>query len=180
MKISPKTRIKICIIGQILLLVSVIIPTVLLANKESTYYRFGPNNDLIIISIKIDTWLKYGILMIYILIFRICKVFITELGMPILTFNIYNPNQKKIEDFTRMELQVLANIMFTLNAIRYALTLQLSILQIDIAIISGVFDELAAIPTIYILLNEKEFVKENEFVKEKKIEQIEAQTYYSI
>jgi len=52
MKISPKTRIKICIIGQILLLVSVIIPTVLLANKESTYYRFGPNNDLIIISIK--------------------------------------------------------------------------------------------------------------------------------
>jgi len=95
MKISPKTRIKICIIGQILLLVSVIIPTVLLANKESTYYRFGPNNDLIIISIKIDTWLKYGILMIYILIFRICKVFITELGMPILTFNIYNPNQKK-------------------------------------------------------------------------------------
>jgi hypothetical protein len=175
MKISPKTRIKICIIGQLLLLVSVIIPTTLLANKESTYYRFGPNNDLIIISIKIDTWLKYGILMIYILIFRICKVFITELGMPILTFNIYNPNQKKIEDFTRMELQVLANIMFTLNAIRYALTLQLSILQIDIAIISGVFDELAAIPTIYILLNEKEFVS-----KKKKIEQIETQTYYSI
>ena len=175
MKISPKTRIKICIIGQLLLLVSVIIPTTLLANKESTYYRFGPNNDLIIISIKIDTWLKYGILMIYILIFRICKVFITELGMPILTFNIYNPNQKKIEDFTRMELQVLANIMFTLNAIRYALTLQLSILQIDIAIISGVFDELAAIPTIYILLNEKEFVS-----KKKKIEQIETQTYYSV
>lgn len=175
MKISPKTRIKICIIGQIFLLVSVIIPTTLLANKESTYYRFGPNDDLIIISIKIDTWLKYGILMIYILIFRICKVFITELGMPILTFNIYNPNQKKIEDFTRMELQVLANIMFTLNAIRYALTLQLSILQIDIAIISGVFDELAAIPTIYILLKEKEFVS-----KKKKIEQIETQTYYPV
>ena len=32
--------------------------------------------------------------MVYILIFRICSVFITELGMPILTFNIYNPNQK--------------------------------------------------------------------------------------
>ena len=175
MKISPKTRIKICIIGQLLLLISVIIPTTLLANKDSTYYRFGPNDDLIIISIKIDTWLKYGILMIYILIFRICKVFITELGMPILTFNIYNPNQKKIEDFTRMELQVLANIMFTLNAIRYALTLQLSILQIDIAIISGIFDELAAIPTIYILLNEKEFVS-----KKKKIEQIETQTYYPV
>ena len=80
--------------------------------------------------------------------------------MPILTFNIYNPNQKKIEDFTRMELQVLANIMFTLNAISYAITVQLSILQIDIAMFSGIFSELAAIPTIHILLKDKEFVNE--------------------
>ena len=79
--------------------------------------------------------------------------------MPILTFNIYNPNQKKIEDFTKTELQVLANIMFMLNAIRHALTLQLSIVQIDIAVLSGIFSELASIPTIYILLKDKEFVK---------------------
>ena len=167
---TPKQRLKICIIGQVLLLISVIIPTVLLANKESTYYRFGPSEDLIIISIKINTWPRYGILMVYILIFRICKVFINELGMPILTFNIYNPNQKKIEGFTRMELQVLANVMFTLNAIRYALTLQLVILQMDIAVISGVFDELAAIPTIYILLKDKEFVNEKTDLRKEEVE----------
>ena len=167
---TPKQRLKICIIGQVLLLISVIIPTVLLANKESTYYRFGPSEDLIIISIKINTWTRYGILMVYILIFRICKVFINELGMPILTFNIYNPNQKKIEGFTRMELQVLANVMFTLNAIRYALTLQLAILQMDIAVISGVFDELAAIPTIYILLKDKEFVNEKTDLRKEEVE----------
>lgn len=167
---TPKQRLKICIIGQVLLLISVIIPTVLLANKESTYYRFGPSEDLIIISIKINTWSRYGILMVYILIFRICKVFINELGMPILTFNIYNPNQKKIEGFTRMELQVLANVMFTLNAIRYALTLQLAILQMDIAVISGVFDELAAIPTIYILLKDKEFVNEKTDLRKEEVE----------
>jgi hypothetical protein len=159
-KLTPKQRLKICIVGQLLVLISVIIPTVLLANKNSTYYRFGPNEELIIISIKIDTWSKYGILLGYTMIFRICKVFINELGMPILTFNIYNPNQKRIEDFTRMELQVLGNIMFTLNAISYAITLQLSILQIDIAVLSGIFSELAAIPTIYILLKDKEFVVE--------------------
>jgi hypothetical protein len=161
-KLTPKQRLKICIIGQLLVLIAVIIPTVLLANKNSTYYRFGPNEELIIISIKIDTWSKYGILLGYMMIFRICKVFINELGMPILTFNIYNPNQKKIEDFTRMELQVLGNIMFTLNAISYAITLQLSILQIDIAVLSGIFSEIAAIPTIYILLKDKEFVNEKE------------------
>ncbi len=160
MKLSQQQRLKICIVGQVLLLVSVVVPTVLLANKESSYYRFGPNDRLIVISIKIDTWFRYGVLLVYIMIFRVCKVFINELGMPILTFNIYDPNRKKIEGFTRKELQIQANIMFMLNSIRYALTLQLSIIQIDIAVISGVFDELAAIPTIYILLKDKVFVDE--------------------
>lgn len=157
---TPQQRLKICIIGQLLLLISVIIPIVLLANKESTYYRFGPNEDLFIISIKINTWTRYSILVVYIMIIRICKVFITELGMPILSFNIYDPNKKKIEGFTRTELQVQANIMYMMNAFRYALTLQLSIIQIDIAIISALFSELASVPTIYILLKDKEFVDE--------------------
>ena len=94
---TPQQRLKLCIIGQFVLLISVVIPIVLLANKQSTYYKFGPNEDLIIISIKINTWLRYGILLIYVFIFRVCKVFITELGMPILSFNIYDPNRKKVE-----------------------------------------------------------------------------------
>ena len=169
MKLTPKHRIIICIIGQILLLISALIPTILLANKDSTYYRFGPSEELIIISIKINTWTRYAILLVYILIFRICKVFVTELGMPILSFNIYDPNRKKIKDFTRKELQTLANIMFMLNAIRYALTLQLYIIQIDIALLSGIFSELASIPTIYILLKDKVFeedVKSEELKEE--------------
>jgi len=80
--------------------------------------------------------------------------------MPILGFNIYDPNKKQIEGFTRMELQVQANLMYMMNAIRYALTLQLSIIQIDIAVISAIFSEMASIPTIYILLKDKEFVDE--------------------
>ena len=156
---TPQQRLKLCIIGQFVLLISVVIPIVLLANKQSTYYKFGPNEDLIIISIKINTWLRYGILLIYVFIFRVCKVFITELGMPILSFNIYDPNRKKVEGFTRNELQIQANTMYMLNAIRYALTLQLAIIQIDIALISAIFSELASIPTIYILLKAKEFIK---------------------
>ena len=169
MKLTSKHRIIICIIGQILLLISALIPTILLANKDSTYYRFGPSEELIIISIKINTWTRYAILLVYILIFRICKVFVTELGMPILSFNIYDPNRKKVKDFTRKELQILANIMFMLNAIRYALTLQLYIIQIDIALLSGIFSELASIPTIYILLKDKVFeedVKSEELKEE--------------
>ena len=88
-----------------------------------------------------------------------------------ITFNIYDPNRKVVKDFTRLELQVLANIMFMLNAIRYALTLQLSIIQIDIAVISGIFDELAAIPTIYILLKDKKFVNNGETIDSDSIDE---------
>ena len=79
--------------------------------------------------------------------------------MPILSFNIYDPKAKKIEGFTKNELQIQANTMFMLNSIRHVLTLQLSIIQIDIAILGAIFDELAAIPTIHLLLKDKEFVK---------------------
>ena len=160
MKLTPKQRLKICIFGQLVLLVSVIIPTIMLANKQSTYYRFGPQEDLIIISIKINTWTRYFILLAYIMAIRVCKVFVNELGMPILSFNIYNPNQKKVEGFTRNELQIQANIMYMMNSISYVFTLQLAIIQLDIAIISCIFSELASIPTIYILLKDKEFVDE--------------------
>ena len=171
---TPKERLKICIIGQLLTLIAVIIPTVLLANKNSTYFRFGPNEELIIISIKINTWTRYGILLGYIMTFRVCKVFINELGMPILQFNIYDPNRKIIKGFTRMELQVLANIMFTLSAVSYAFSLQFAIVQIDIAVLSGIFSEVAAIPTINILLREKEFVDE------KKPEEINKNSLYQM
>ena len=157
-KLTPKQRLKVCIIGQAMLLAIALVTTSILATKDSLYYRIGPSEELIVISVKINTWTRYCILLVYILIFRVCKVFINELGIPILTFNIYDPNRKVIKDFTRLELQVLGNIMFMLNSIRYALTLQLSIIQIDIAVISGIFDELAAIPTVYILLKDKKFV----------------------
>jgi hypothetical protein len=162
MKLTPQQRLKICIIGQFMLLVGIIIPTVLLANKGSSYYRFGPNDELIIISIKINTGFKYGILLLYVFIFRVCKAFVNELGMPVLGFNIYDPNRKKIIGFTRMELQVQANIMYTLNAIRSILEIQLAISQIDIAIMSAVFQEIASIPTIYLLLKDKEFESKEE------------------
>ena len=169
MKLTPKQRLKVCIIGQFLLLIGVVIPSILLANKESTYYRFGPQENLIIISIKINNWTRYCVLLVYILAIRVCKVFVTELGMPILGFNIYDPNRKVVEGFTRKELQIQANLMYMMNSISYVFTLQLAIIQIDIAIISCLFSELASIPTIYLLLKDKEFVDEKKAKRDKEL-----------
>ena len=59
--------------------------------------------------------------------------------------------------------------MYTLNAIRWALEIQLAIVQIDIAIISAIFQEIASIPTIHLLLKEKTFKTEEDNEYEKKV-----------
>ena len=38
--------------------------------------------------------------------------------MPILGFNVYNPDKKIITDFSKNELNFLANLMFTINSIK--------------------------------------------------------------
>ena len=58
-KLTPKQRLKVCIIGQIILLAIALVTTAILANKDSLYYRFGPSEELIVISVKINTWTRY-------------------------------------------------------------------------------------------------------------------------
>ncbi len=40
------------------------------------------------------------------------KVLVAELGEPVLVFNVYNPDKKVIDDFTKFELLFYANTMF--------------------------------------------------------------------
>ena len=52
------------------------------------------------------------------------------------------------------------------TAIEFNRCIQLAIIQLDIAILSVVFSELASIPTIYLLLKDKKFVKNNKKMTE--------------
>ena len=86
--------------------------------------------DDIIISVKIDTYTKYGCLLG--MIINIMKVVSQEIGIPILGFNVYNPDKKHITEFTKLELQ--ANTMFMISSIRSMFMVLVSISQIDIAL----------------------------------------------
>ena len=126
--------------------------------SESKYFRFGPNEDFIFISVQINTIQKYCSLLTLIFINDIIRVIIQEFGDPVLFMNVYNPDKKEITEFTKLELYFYANAMFLINNIRYIFTVLISITQIDIALFSVLVEEVIVIFTIKMLLDEKKFI----------------------
>jgi hypothetical protein len=93
------------------------------------------------------------------------RVFINEIASPILGFNIYNPDKKVITEFSKNELQILANTMWFINSITNSLFVMITISQIDIALLRTLYSEITTIFTIRMLLNEKEFTYDNTYDK---------------
>jgi hypothetical protein len=57
---------------------------------------YGPNDNLYVLSIKINTQQKYIFLQFFLLFVEFSRVFTNEIASPILGFNIYNPDKKII------------------------------------------------------------------------------------
>jgi hypothetical protein len=125
--------------------------------SDSKYFRFGPNDDFIFISVQIDTTQKYCSLLTLIFVNDIIRVIIQEFGDPVLYMNVYNPDKKEITEFSKTQLYFYANSMFLINNIRYIFTILISVTQIDIALFSVLVEQVIVIITIKMLLNEKKF-----------------------
>ena len=155
-----KKKLQLCILVYSILLILIVI-VINFFQTKSTYFRWGvPNKDeepLIIISVNIDNYYKYCCLLFLITIIRIIKVGVTEIADPIITFNIYNPDKKNIEDFGKNELQFYGNMLYLIDNLRYVFTLMITISQIDLAIYGVLVGEITSIFTIRMLLNEKTF-----------------------
>ena len=152
-------KLKICVLSNLLLLAFVITLILIFRDDNSTYLRWGPQQDLIIISVAINNMTKYFLLLGVIAIIKISDVVIAEIASPIIGFNIYNPDKKIITEFTKNELQFYGNSMYLINAIKAVLLIMVNISQIDIALWGVFVSETTSLFTIRMLLNEKEFKK---------------------
>ena len=92
---------------------------------------------------------------------EIIRCVVNEIASQILGFNIYNPDKKIITEFTKNELQIMANSMWLITSLISALSILVTISQLDIAILKVIYSELIAVYTIRVLLNEKEFIQQN-------------------
>jgi hypothetical protein len=152
-----------CVFINLILFIIIVLSIIFLKEENNTYFNFGPNENLFILSVKINTYKKYIILQIYLCIIEIVRVIVNDIASPILAFNVYNPDKKVITDFTKNELQILTNTMWIINSLTTAMFVVVTISQIDIALLRVVYSELTQIYTVRILLNEKKFITNNYF-----------------
>ena len=156
-------KLKVCIAGNFVVLLLIVGTVVGFDDGKSKYWRIGPQKDFILISVTIDNWTKYYALLIFVATIKISQVFIAEIAHPIIGFNIYNPDKKVIVDFSKIELQIYGNLMYTIDSIRDVIMVVMAVSQMDVALWGVLCSEMASIFTIRMLLNEKSFKRENTY-----------------
>ena len=85
---TPRKKILLCLIANVIIL-TIVVTLVSVFATESTYWRFGWSEDLIVISVRIHTFPRYMGLLFGIMIINISRVIVEEIGMPILGFSVY-------------------------------------------------------------------------------------------
>jgi hypothetical protein len=131
-------------------------------NDDSSLWQFGPSISLKILSIAIDTWLKYILLIVLICSVKASEIIVNDLGTPDLGFSIYNPSERTIYGFTKNNLQFLSNSMFLVNSLGNIFKTIVLVSRFDVAVISVISAEITSIFTIRYLLNKKKFIPEQE------------------
>lgn len=154
-------KLRYCVILNFILFFIILFVILICKDNNNYYMTYGPNDNLYILSIKINTQQKYIFLQFFLLFVEFSRVFTNEIASPILGFNIYNPDKKIITEFTKNELQLLANMMWLINSLTNSLFVMITISQIDIAILRTIYSEITTIITIRMLLNEKKFIYED-------------------
>jgi hypothetical protein len=149
-------KLKYCLFGNIFILFLIML-SVYFYKETSPYWTFGPNNNLEVMYIKIDNIVKYISLLFLITIINIGKAYNDEIVMPIIYFNIYNPDKRIINEFTKFQLQFYSNSLYIINNIRKIFIIMFIISQFDIALFSVLISALAQIYTKNLLLEEKRF-----------------------
>jgi hypothetical protein len=155
---TPNRKLLLCLVGNFIVLGFVIIIIFLFATTNP-YWNYGPQEDLILISVRINTIGNYIGLLAVIALVEFSRIVVEELGMPVLQFNIYNPDKKIIDEFSKNELQFYANAMYFVSGMRNVFLVMVTISQIDIALWTVVVSQIATVLTVRLLLNEKTFTK---------------------
>jgi hypothetical protein len=166
LKMHVHTKLKCCLFTNIILVGCITLLVCISPKVHDTFMRFGPHPDLKLLGIPIDTWSRYWTFQFFLGWFQMTDMLIQELANPIMGFTIYNPDKKIITEFTKNQLQLYAQTFWFLTSIKGALMLLVSITQLDIAISKCVYNELAGVVAIRILLNEKTFKTSNELSEE--------------
>jgi len=131
----------------------VIVFLVLNKNNNSSYLKYGPNNDLVIIGIRINNVLKYALLVFLIIINIIMRNINNEIIRPWIILNIQNTVQQIENKKECYEISIISNFYVWFD---WFCSLILLFSQIDICLIDIFVDLLSTIILTRYYLKQKE------------------------
>jgi hypothetical protein len=122
-------------------------------NEQSSFYNFGPNENLIILNIHIDTNVKYTIVVIYSIVNNIIRNLNTNILRPWITHNIQdNTDEAKIRKSTLNYLHAYEiNTIYTIYQwFDFLIYIHLILTQIDLFLIESTSDVLIVTIITYV------------------------------
>ena len=124
---------------------------------EPGSFRFGPADDFEVVGIKINTWPRYGVFVLLIVLIQEALLFTEEFAAPVLEFTVYNPQCDVIIDFTRMELQIFTNLVYMTKGALKMFKVMILIARLDALLFTYLAEELTTIVTVHVILSQKKF-----------------------
>jgi hypothetical protein len=119
--------------------------------------KFGPADDLMILSTTINTWSRYAGLLGIIGIFKAVEVLVSNIAEPALGFSIYNPTTTIVYGFNYRGLAIAANIQWTIAGFSSVFRTFVIISRFDIAVFSVIISEFVSGAVVHYLLRSKTF-----------------------
>lgn len=119
---------------------------------KSSYYRFGPSDDLVLpfVDVQIDTVGKYALVMLYIIVQNVVVVISGDLVYPWINAVAMNPSVPAPRD--RAAAYMVVNFFWTLNSFNEILFFFLSVVQVDFALAASLTNVACGFLTSYWLI----------------------------
>lgn len=127
---------------------------------DNGYITMGPSDSLVLMGLAISTWTRWALAMGTICLISTVDTITNEFGLPYISFRIYDPDVKVINDVGPIELQVLANVMYACTSLKNVIYTLAIVTQLDFALARVISAELTSIYTIRILIKGKRFTSE--------------------
>jgi len=145
------------VLAKLMLCIMVMIGIATLYDGAGTYIAVGPSDSLILMSVYVNTMSRYLMLQIFLISYELVRVITSDIANPIMGWSIFNPDKVRVRGISRIHLQFYANSFWLLNRLMSVFEILVTLTQIDIAILRGIYSELISIITIRWLLNKKVF-----------------------
>lgn len=130
-----------------------------LLSNESLSFNFGPSDDRYFLSIKIDNWYKWSFISLLIMIDKFINSVCVDIIGSWISHTLHD-HKTKFLPYNKNICYFISNVYSLYFNLRYIITLNLLISQVDYAILRAFSDVIATHYTTKIQINNKKYKKD--------------------